>query len=146
VCAQDVCDARLMGASAVLLIVAALSRAELRTLFEIATVLGLTSLIEVHDAREQALALGLGALVVGVNQRDLATFEVDPERAAALASSFPSDVVTVAESGIRDARDRAAVRRARLRRDPRRRGVRQGADPAARWRTSVRRAVSGATA
>jgi len=105
VCAQDVCDARLMGASAVLLIVAALSRAELRTLFEIATVLGLTSLIEVHDAREQALALGLGALVVGVNQRDLATFEVDPERAAALASSFPSDVVTVAESGIRDARD-----------------------------------------
>jgi indole-3-glycerol phosphate synthase len=105
VCAQDVCDARLMGASAVLLIVAALARAELRTLFEIATALGLTSLVEVHDAREQALALDLGALVVGVNQRDLTTFEVDPERAAALASTFPSDVVTVAESGIRDARD-----------------------------------------
>ena len=104
-CAQDVCDARLMGASAVLLIVAALTRAELRALFEIATALGLTSLVEVHDASEQALALDLGALVVGVNQRDLTTFEVDPERAGALAASFPSDVVTVAESGIRDARD-----------------------------------------
>jgi indole-3-glycerol phosphate synthase len=105
VCAQDVCDARLMGASAVLLIVVALTRAELRVMLEIATALGLTALVEVHDAREQALALDLGALVVGVNQRDLATFEVDPERAAALAGTFPSDVVTVAESGIRDARD-----------------------------------------
>ena len=105
VCAQDVCDARLMGASGVLLIVAALTRAELAALLEIATALGLTSLVEVHDASEQTLALDVGALVVGVNQRDLATFEVDPERAAALAATFPSDVVTVAESGIRDARD-----------------------------------------
>jgi indole-3-glycerol phosphate synthase len=105
VCAQDVCDARLMGASAVLLIVAALTRTELRTLFDVATSLGLTALVEVHDEREQGLALNLGALVVGVNQRDLATFEVDPERAASMASSFPSDVVTVAESGIRDASD-----------------------------------------
>lgn len=105
VCALDVCDARLMGASAVLLIVAALSRAELRELFDIATALGLTSLVEVHDEREQALALQLGALVVGVNQRDLTTFDVDTERAAQLAPRFPSDVVTVAESGIRDARD-----------------------------------------
>ena len=103
VCANDVADARLMGASGVLLIVAILTRAELRSLLEVAGLLGLTALVEVHEAREQDLALTLGALVVGVNQRDLATFEVDTGRAAALAGGFPSDVVTVAESGIADA-------------------------------------------
>jgi indole-3-glycerol phosphate synthase len=108
VCANDVADARCMGASGVLLIVSILTRAELRGLLEVADMLGVTALVEVHDAAEQALALDLGALVVGVNQRDLATFEVDPDRAAALAGGFPSDVVTVAESGITDA---AAARR-----------------------------------
>jgi len=103
VSANDLADARLMGASGVLLIVAILSRPELRTLLEVAELLGLTALVEVHDAREQELALDLGALVVGVNQRDLSTFEVDPTRAATLAGGFPSDVVTVAESGIADA-------------------------------------------
>jgi len=103
VSANDVADTRLMGASGVLLIVAILSRHELRTLLEVADLLGLTALVEVHDATEQELALTLGALVVGVNQRDLSTFTVDPSRAAALAAGFPSDVVTVAESGIRDA-------------------------------------------
>ena len=103
VCVNDVADARLMGASGVLLIVAALARRELRELLEVATMLGLTALVEVHDAREQQLALDLGALLVGVNQRDLATFEVDRDLAARLAGSFPSDVVTVAESGIGDA-------------------------------------------
>lgn len=105
VCGNDVADARLMGASGVLLIVAALSRRELRELLELATALGLTALVEVHDERELATALDLGALVIGVNQRDLATFEVDTSLAAALASSFPSDVVTVAESGLRSPRD-----------------------------------------
>ncbi|HEV3213029.1 MAG TPA: indole-3-glycerol-phosphate synthase [Acidimicrobiales bacterium] len=106
--ANDVADARLMGASGVLLIVAILARREVRALLEVAGLLGLTALVEVHDAAEQELALGLGALVVGVNQRDLSTFEVDPARAAALAGGFPSDVVTVAESGLADA---AAARR-----------------------------------
>ncbi len=103
VCCQDVCDARLMGASAVLLIAAVLSRAELRELLELATALGLAALVEVHDEREQQGALELGALLIGVNQRDLTTFDVDPERAASLAGHFPSDVVTIAESGIRTA-------------------------------------------
>jgi indole-3-glycerol phosphate synthase len=98
----DIADARLMGASAVLLIVAALSRRELRSFLEVADALGLTSLVEVHNARELEIALELGALVIGVNQRDLATFAIDPQRAAALAASFPSDVVSVAESGIGD--------------------------------------------
>ena len=103
VCANDVADARLMGASAVLLIVAALAPAELRELLEVAGLLGLDALVEVHDEVEQERALRAGALIVGVNQRDLATFEVDPNRAVALAGAFPTDVVTVAESGIGDA-------------------------------------------
>jgi len=107
VCANDVADARLMGASGVLLIVSILSRAELRDLLEIAGLLGLAALVEVHDDHEQSLALDLGALLVGVNQRNLSTFEVDTERAARLAGDFPSDVVTVAESGIVDAADAA---------------------------------------
>lgn len=105
VCGQDVADARLMGASGVLLIVAALERRELRDLLELTMALGLTALVEVHDEREQALALEAGALLIGVNQRDLATFEVDPERASRLAGAFPSDVVTVAESGLRTPSD-----------------------------------------
>jgi indole-3-glycerol phosphate synthase len=104
VCGHDVADARIMGASGVLLIVAALSRRELRDLLELTEALGLTALVEVHDHDEQQRALDLGALVVGVNQRDLTTFEIDPGRAEALAGSFPSDVVTVAESGLREAR------------------------------------------
>jgi indole-3-glycerol phosphate synthase len=103
VCANDVADARVMGASGVLLIVSILSRGEVRTLLEVAGLLGLTALVEVHDAREQAVALELGALLIGVNQRDLSTFQVDPSRAASLAGGFPTDVVTIAESGIADA-------------------------------------------
>jgi indole-3-glycerol phosphate synthase len=103
VCANDVADAKRMGASGVLLIVSILSRFEVRALLELVDHLGLTALVEVHDAREQTLALELGALVIGVNQRDLSTFEVDPTRATALAGGFPTDVVTVAESGIGDA-------------------------------------------
>ncbi len=102
VCANDVADARRMGASGVLLILAILSKPEARTLLEVVGLLGLTAVVEVHDAREQAFALELGALVVGVNQRDLSTFQVDPTLAASLAGGFPTDVVTVAESGIGD--------------------------------------------
>jgi indole-3-glycerol phosphate synthase len=98
----DVADARLMGASGVLLIVAALSRAELRAFLEVADALGIDALVEVHDHRELEVALAAGALLVGVNQRDLATFEVDRTKAATLAAEIPSDVVAVAESGIAD--------------------------------------------
>ena len=74
---RDVCDARLMGADAVLLIVAALDDAELADLHALATELGLDVLVEVHDEPELERALAVGATVVGVNQRDLVTFEVD---------------------------------------------------------------------
>ena len=101
----DVADARLMGADAVLLIAAALSDAELAACAALAEELGLAALVEVHDEEELARALHAGALLVGVNQRDLRTFEVDHERACAMAARIPPGVVAVAESGIRDAED-----------------------------------------
>jgi indole-3-glycerol phosphate synthase len=96
----DVCDARLMGADAVLLIVAALDDGELNELLALAHRIGLDALVEVHDQTELHRALDVGARLVGVNQRDLETFEVDPARAETLAASIPERVVAVAESGI----------------------------------------------
>ena len=101
----DVVDARLMGADAVLLIAAALSDEELQVCMARADELGLAALIEVHDEEELARALGTGAGLIGVNQRDLRTFQVDHVRACALAARIPPGVVAVAESGIRDAAD-----------------------------------------
>jgi indole-3-glycerol phosphate synthase len=109
VSALDVCDARTMGADAVLLIVAALTDGELSQLLALSSQLGLTALVEVHDELELKRALGAGATVIGVNQRDLRTFEVDRQRALALGRSLPDDVVAVAESGIRNADDVAAL-------------------------------------
>jgi indole-3-glycerol phosphate synthase len=101
----DVCDARLMGADAVLLIVAALSDEELAALLSLAAELTLDALVEVHDEAELERGLDAGAELVGVNQRDLATFEVDRDRGARLVPLIPSEVVAVAESGIRDEGD-----------------------------------------
>jgi len=97
----DVCDARMMGADAVLLIAAALSPTELAELAALAASVGLDALIEVHDEAEAERALAVGATLVGVNQRDLVTFEVDTARAERVAKVLPDGVVTVAESGIR---------------------------------------------
>jgi indole-3-glycerol phosphate synthase len=105
VSALDVCDARLMGADAVLLIVAALSDAELTAFLALARTLLIDALVEVHDEAEVERAVDLGADLIGVNQRDLVTFEVDEQRAAHLAPLMPNGVVRVAESGIRDADD-----------------------------------------
>jgi indole-3-glycerol phosphate synthase len=108
----DVCDSRLMGADAVLLIVAALSSTELPELLALATDVGLDALVEVHDEAELERALSAGATLVGVNQRDLLTFEVDTSRAERVAGAMPDGVVKVAESGIRgpdDARRLAAA-------------------------------------
>jgi indole-3-glycerol phosphate synthase len=109
VSAADVCDARLMGADAVLLIVGALAATELRDLLNLATQVGLDALVEVHDETEAQVALGAGATLVGVNQRDLVTFEVDTDRAARVGASLPASVVRVAESGIRSRADVARL-------------------------------------
>jgi indole-3-glycerol phosphate synthase len=108
----DVCDARLMGADAVLLIVAALTDDELCTFRALAADLGLAALVEVHTDAEVERALAAGADIVGVNQRDLVTFEVDRDRAVRLAGQIPPDVVKVAESGLRGAEDAIRLSRA----------------------------------
>jgi indole-3-glycerol phosphate synthase len=103
--ARDIADARLMGADAVLLIVAALSDEELARFRSLAADLGLAALVEVHDEEELDRALAAGADIVGVNQRDLRTFDVDRTLAARLATRIPAGVLTVAESGIRKPAD-----------------------------------------
>jgi indole-3-glycerol phosphate synthase len=105
----DVCDARLMGADAVLLIVAALTGPELSVFLSVADQLSLAALVEVHDGDELGQAIGAGASLIGVNQRDLHTFEVDHRLAVSLRPSFPSGVVAVAESGIRGVEDAARL-------------------------------------
>lgn len=107
--ARDVCDARLMGADAVLLIVAALDDAELSDLCALACELGLDPLVETHDEAEVERALRAGATMIGVNQRDLVTFEVDQARAVRVAASLPHDVVRIAESGVRGPDDARAL-------------------------------------
>ena len=112
VSANDVCDARLMGADCVLLIAAALDDTELEAFHSLARTVGLDALVEVHDEAELARAVAVGADLVGVNQRDLITFQVDQQRAVRMAPRMPSGVVRVAESGIRgraDARVLAAA-------------------------------------
>jgi indole-3-glycerol phosphate synthase len=98
--AADVCDAKLMGADAVLLIVAALSPPLLAELHALAGRLGLAALVEVHDEAELELAVQVGATLIGVNQRDLVSFEVDTARAERVRAAMPAGVLSVAESGI----------------------------------------------
>lgn len=109
---RDVLDARIMGADCVLLIVAALDAGELSALVGVATDIGLDALVEIHDERELEVALTAGATLIGVNQRDLITFEVDHERAVRMATLIPDSVVRVAESGVRGADDAASLRQA----------------------------------
>jgi indole-3-glycerol phosphate synthase len=112
VAAADVCDARLMGADAVLLIVAALDDAELRDFHALAAELHLDALVEVHDEAELDRALAAGAHLLGVNQRDLVTFDVDANRAVRVGrvlAEHGDDIVRVAESGIRGPEDAGAL-------------------------------------
>jgi indole-3-glycerol phosphate synthase len=99
----DVCDARIMDADCVLLIAAALDGPTLERCLGLAADLGVDALVEVHDELELERALAAGAGLVGVNQRDLVTFEVDTRRAERVVAAMPDGVVRVAESGIADA-------------------------------------------
>jgi len=102
----QVAEARASGADAVLLIVAALpDRGVLADLAEAAREYGLAALIEIHEARELDAAFELEPELIGVNQRDLRTFEVDQELAARLRAEIPASVAMVAESGIRTRAD-----------------------------------------
>jgi len=96
----QVWEAAILGADAVLLIVAALSDPELRALSEAAEGAGLETLVEVHDREELDRALAIGCSIVGVNNRNLKSMVVDLETALGLAAAIPDHVVAVAESGI----------------------------------------------
>jgi len=93
-------EARAHGADLVLLIVAALSKSQLKDFFDIATELQMASLIEVHTADELERALEISPRIVGVNSRNLKTLEVDPKAFSDLIPRIPSDLIRVAESGI----------------------------------------------
>jgi indole-3-glycerol phosphate synthase len=96
-------EARVAGADAVLLIVAALDGRELRSLHAAARALGLDVLVEVHDLDELERALGLGAELIGINNRDLRDFSVDVGRTTLLMGAVPAGVTVVSESGISSA-------------------------------------------
>jgi indole-3-glycerol phosphate synthase len=103
-------QARAAGADAVLLIVAALDDAELRNLLAVAHGLGMNAIIEVHNEAELERAMQLDARIIGVNNRNLATFEVDTSTTARLRPLVPPALIFVAESGIRTAADVQALR------------------------------------
>lgn len=93
-------EARAAGADVVLLIVAALSKNQLKDYFDLATELGMASLIEVHTRQELEDALEIDPLIVGVNARNLKTLEIDLAAFAELIPEIPSSIIRVAESGI----------------------------------------------
>ncbi|HUB75972.1 MAG TPA: indole-3-glycerol phosphate synthase TrpC [Solirubrobacteraceae bacterium] len=105
-------EARSAGAAAILLIVAALDEPLLRDLHETARELSLDAVVEVHDAAELEVAKRIGAELIGVNNRDLRDFSVDPERTFALLGEMPQGALVVSESGIATAADIARLRAA----------------------------------
>ena len=105
-------QARVNGASAALLIARALSPSELDMLFNEAAEAGLETLVEVRDEAELERALAVGARVIGVNNRNLETLEMDVTNAPRLIPQMPADVIAVAESGMQTVHDVAAAARA----------------------------------
>ena len=105
VTSYQVWEARAHGADVVLLIVAALEQNALVALLERVESLGMTALVEVHDAEEARRAVDAGARVVGVNARDLRTLDVDRETFARIAPLLPDTTVKIAESGVRGPHD-----------------------------------------
>ena len=103
--AAHVVEAAAHGADAILLIAAILTASEMREFRELAGQYGMAALVEVHDAEELQPALDSGAQIVGVNNRNLRTFEVKLETSLELAARIPAGVLKVSESGIHDSAD-----------------------------------------
>ncbi|WP_411721325.1 indole-3-glycerol phosphate synthase TrpC [Mycetocola sp.] len=108
----QVFEARAAGADIALLIVAALDQRTLVELYSLVTDLGMTALVETHSADELERALDLGAGLIGVNARDLSTFELDRDLFGRLAPQIPSGVIRVAESAVKSPSDVAHYREA----------------------------------
>ena len=98
-------EAKLLGASAVLLICSLLGEDVLREYIGLCDELGLSALVEAHDGEEVGMALRAGARMIGVNNRNLRDFSVDTDLSRRLRALIPSDVVFVSESGVRTAED-----------------------------------------
>lgn len=98
-------EAKLLGASAVLLICSILSEAQLTEYLHICDELGLSALIETHNAQEVTAALNAGARIIGVNNRNLKDFTVDTDNSRRLREMIPRDVLFVSESGIKGVKD-----------------------------------------
>lgn len=103
-------EAKLLGASAVLLICSILSKQQIADYIELCDALGMSALVEAHDDEEVRVALEAGARIIGVNNRNLKDFSVDTENSRRLRELVPTDVLFVAESGIKTADDVAAMR------------------------------------
>ena len=101
----QILEARSLGASAALVIARAVSPADLAELMAAGKDAGVEILVEVRDERELELALRLGARLIGVNNRNLETLEIDSETAIRLLPLIPADVIAIAESGVRTAKD-----------------------------------------
>lgn len=108
----QVFEARAAGADLVLLIVAALDQPLLTELFELINQLGMTALVETHSAEEVDRAVDVGAQLIGVNARDLSTFELDQNLFGSLADSIPAGVIRIAESAVKTPADVAHYRAA----------------------------------
>ena len=98
-------EAKLLGASAVLLIVSILSREKIGRFLQICDRLGLSALVEAHDEQEVKTALSCGARLIGVNNRNLRDFSVDTENSRRLRELIPPNVLFVSESGVKDGED-----------------------------------------
>ena len=109
---SHVLEAAAHGADAILLIAAILSEREIRDFREAAAGFRMAALVEVHNRRELDVAIAAGSDIIGVNNRDLGTFEVTLETSLELAAHIPAGALCVSESGIHDARDIARLREA----------------------------------
>jgi indole-3-glycerol phosphate synthase len=111
----QILETRAIGADALLLIAAILTGGQLREYRELATSLGLAALVEVHDGTELEKALGAGAEIIGINNRDLKTFHTDLQTTLMLAPLIPADRIAVSESGIRNRQDIETLTKAGIR-------------------------------
>lgn len=109
---HQILEARAAGADIILLIVAGLPEADIARLMKFTFELGMTPFIETHSEEELKIALGLGAALIGVNARDLSTFETNRDLFGELVDLIPSGVIKVAESAVRNADDVAHYRKA----------------------------------
>jgi len=109
---MQVFEARAWGADIVLLIAAALTQKELVSLHRQVNSLGMTALVEVHDAHEVKIAVDIGATLIGINNRDLHTFETNVATSLELIEGIPAGVIRVSESGIRSRYDMNRLRNA----------------------------------